>query len=83
MANEFKCLACDGEGLASSATVEAQQARIDERAAVELEQARRWRLAAEVVLERMTIQDLPALEFIDRVVLLGERVANLPAALSR
>ena len=82
MDDNKKCLACNGEGLASSATVEAQRERLEaaitqarEADVLAREADHRWRLAAEAVLIHMTIQDRPALEFIDKVVALGERVS--------
>lgn len=75
--SDFRCPACAGTGLADEATDERQKARLDEGIAEASRIDRRWRLAAEVVLAGILINDVPALEFIGRVVELGERVADV------
>ena len=73
--SNIKCEACGGYGLASEATVEKQEARRLERDEEIRAEERQWRLAAEAVLGAITIQGVPALEYIERVVNLGRKIA--------
>jgi hypothetical protein len=80
--NDFRCQACNGTGLADDATAEKQQARVNAAAAVlaqnatrAAEEDRRWRMAAEAILGSVKVQGQPALDYIDLVMRVGERIS--------